>query len=521
MPSVKGLELELNPTEGFCEAERLRPRAMRILVLGDFSGRSDEGAVGDDAKVGERPIVRVDVDNFEDLLQRFAPRIRISPSGTERPVELEFRALEDFRPESLNERVPLFRKLHDIRERLLHSMELDWAAAELQSLLGSGSQAADAPTNAEGAAAEARPESDTETIERLLGKPVARDRAVGSESDVQAQAAVSELVRRAVAPHVVPKSPPQRDVYLRTIDRALSERMRGLLHAPAFQALEASWLSLHQLVTNLETDEGLQVHVLDVSRQELESDLAAARGNLNGSGIYRLLVERTGAGTPGGEPWSLLLGNYEIGPEASDLGLVAALGLIAASAGGPFLAAASPGLLGCRSLAQAPDPSGWSDLPTDAEATWSALRKSPIAPWVGLVAPRVLLRLPYGKDSEPVDGFEFEELGPGRRHEDYLWGNSAFACGLLIGQAYTARGWSMAPGDLLDLGDLPAHVYREDGEKRLQACAEVYLTERAAGAMLGRGIMPLLSFKGRNLVRLARFQSIASPPAALMGSWRG
>ena len=77
----------------------------------------------------------------------------------------------------------------------------------------------------------------------------------------------------------------------------------------------------------------------------------------------------------------------------------------------------------------------------------------------------------------------------------------------------------MAPGDVLELGDLPAHVFREDGEKQLQACAEAYLTERAAAVILDRGIMPLLSFKGRDLVRVARFQSIASPPAALMGSW--
>lgn len=144
------------------------------------------------------------------------------------------------------------------------------------------------------------------------------------------------------------------------------------------------------MVSNLETDENLQVHVLDVSRQELEADLASARGNLKASGLYRLLVEQTGTGTPGGEPWSLLLGNLEFGPKGPDLGLLAALGMTAASAGGPFLAAASPELVGCPSLAEFPDPSDWSELPLDAEAAWSAIRQSAIAPWVGLTAPRVL-----------------------------------------------------------------------------------------------------------------------------------
>jgi type VI secretion system protein ImpC len=297
--------------------------------------------------------------------------------------------------------------------------------------------------------------------------------------------------------------------------------MRALLHSPTLQSLEASWRTLHYLVTNLETDEGLQIHLVDVSKQELVADFAAAGGDLAASVLYRLLVDVTGPGTPGGDPWSLLVGNFEFGPRGEDIGLLAALGLVAASAGGPFLAAASSELLGCRSLAETPDPSDWSALPADAEPAWIALRHTPIAPWIGLALPRVLLRLPYGRDTEPVDALAFEELAPERRHEAYLWGNPAFACALLIGQAYRARGWSMSPGDLLDVGDLPAHVYEQGGEKRLQACAEVLLTERAATAILDRGIMPFLSFKGRNLVRLARFQSIASPPSALMGSWRG
>jgi type VI secretion system protein ImpC len=45
----------------------------------------------------------------------------------------------------------------------------------------------------------------------------------------------------------------------------------------------------------------------------------------------------------------------------------------------------------------------------------------------------------------------------------------------------------------------------------------VCLSERALDAMLARGIMPLVSFKDRDAVRLIRLQSIADPPAALGG----
>jgi type VI secretion system protein ImpC len=521
MPNIEGLELELNLTEGPTVSARKRRRAMRLLVLGDFTGRSNDVTVQSDPGIHQRPIVQVDVDNLEDVLRRFAPRLEIAFPDGGGAVELTFRSLDDFRPELLYERAPVFGDLRQIRERLLDPTAFESAAAELQSLLGSTPLGAEAKMGAEEVAAEAPAEDDAQTIERLLGKPASGLSEARSEMSQEAQTAVSALIRRAVAPHVVSNDPPHRDLYLRALDEAVAERMRRLLHAPAFQALEANWLSLHRLLTNLETDEGLHIHLLDVSRQELAADLASAGRDLKASGIYRLLVEGTGTGTPGGEPWSLLVGSLDFGASAADLALLASLGLIAASAGGPFLAAASPGLLGSRSLAETPDPSDWDALPPDAEAAWNALRATPIAPWVGLAMSRVLLRLPYGKDTDPVDAFEFDELGAGRLHEDYLWGNPAFACALLIGQAYSARGWSMAPGDMLDLGDLPAHIYEAGGEKRLQACAEAYLTERAASAMLDRGIMPLLSFKGRNLVRLARFQSIASPPAALMGSWRG
>ena len=51
-------------------------RPMRILVVGDFSGRSNRGLLEHGAGLAERPVVPVDVDNFDDVLFRLAPRRR-------------------------------------------------------------------------------------------------------------------------------------------------------------------------------------------------------------------------------------------------------------------------------------------------------------------------------------------------------------------------------------------------------------------------------------------------------------
>src|SRR5205085_2942764 len=151
---------------------------------------------------------------------------------------------------------------------------------------------------------------------------------------------------------------------------------------------------------------------------------------------------------------------------------------------------------------------------------WSKLRESTIAPWIGLAAPRVLARLPFGKSGEPIEAFTFEELSRGREHDSYLWANGAFACALLIGRSFSSRGWEMELGDELEIDDLPSYVFDEAGEKRLQPCAEAALGDRAGEAILEAGLMPLLSYKNRNAARLMRFQSIARPAQSLRGPWR-
>jgi type VI secretion system protein ImpC len=72
---------------------------------------------------------------------------------------------------------------------------------------------------------------------------------------------------------------------------------------------------------------------------------------------------------------------------------------------------------------------------------------------------------------------------------------------------------------MLDIENLPLHLYKQAGEPRTKPCAEVLFTEEAAELILENGIMPLLSFKNQDRIRLARFQSLADPPAHLAGRW--
>jgi len=71
----------------------------------------------------------------------------------------------------------------------------------------------------------------------------------------------------------------------------------------------------------------------------------------------------------------------------------------------------------------------------------------------------------------------------------------------------------------MEIDQLPLHIDPKAGEFQAKPCAEVLLTEDAVDRMLDEGLMPLVSFKDRDRVRLARFQSIADPQRGLAARW--
>ncbi len=484
----------------------------RILVMGDFSGRGQRGEC-DPQGLANRPVLTVDVDNFDQLLSRLAPSVYLQPRASVQAETLvEFRSLDDFHPDRLYRDLPIFRGLRETRARLLDPATFEQAAAQLRpaNIAAEESREASAADKRTAAA-----ENDANLLERLLGSSPAATPARASAQP----SAIDALIRSAVAPHIVPNAPPFQAQYVASVDAAAAEQMRALLHDQGFQALESAWRGIRWLVSELELGEQVKLYVLDVTRAELAADVAASADVPERMALYRRLVDEPARGI-GGERWSLLAGLYSFSRSSEDARVLGMLGALASQAGAPFLAAAEPSLLGCDSLLSTPDPRDWHPVDDESGHDWQALRSSAVAAWIGLALPRILLRLPYGAKTEPVDQIAFEEFTPDSSHESYLWGNPALACALLFGQSFLDRGWEMEPGDRLELGDLPAHIVETDGEKRMHACAELFLTERAGEAVIEHGLMPVMSFRNRNAVRVLRIQSLARPAMALAGPWR-
>ena len=488
--------------------------AMRILILGDFGGRNNRGVSDNDKSAADRTIVQVDIDNFAAVISRIAPKLQLQLGNDTSPaVPIIFSEMEDFHPDTLFHKLEIFQGLSQLRGRLGNPATFAAAAEELRnSIQFSSATPAQEQTHA---AVNATIEDDAATLARLLG---ARSHDRHESSRISGETFASNYIKNIVAEYIVPDAPPFKDIYIKVVDDAIGAKMRELLHHPDFQALEAAWRSLHMLVTGLETDETLSLHLLDITKEELFADLSEAGENLHSSKLYRLLVEQS-VDTLGGEPWSVLVGNYTFGSSSEDLSLLAALGILASHAGGPFLASADTRLLGCRSLADSPDSHDWVGMEQQDAQRWQMLRHSPAAPWIGLALPRVLMRLPYGRNTDPVENFDFEEIPPTleQQHQNFLWGNPAFYCALLIARSFSEQGWSMQLGDYLEIGELPAYIIKQHGESVLQPCAEVCLSDKAMEKILNQGIMPFISHRSSNIVRLPRFQSVAEPLKALAG----
>jgi len=491
------------------EARLAAEGPFHLLVMGDFTGAGRERS--DRKPLGERQILQVDRDDLDSVMERLGVALQLPELEDTR---IGFLEIDDFHPDRLLADLGLFARLRGLRRRLGDPASFATAAAELT---------AGQDRDAAGSAAEqTEPVAGVPMPDDLLSAALDATTASGRRSGGAAEsgeALADRLIARIVAPFVVPRPDPRQEELVAAVDQALGATLRRLLHDPRFQALESAWRGLELLVRRLETGSRLKLFLLDASRAEWAADLTASDA-LEACGLHKRLVEATVA-TPGSVPWALMIGLYDFAAEPGDAALLGRMAKIAAAAGAPFLAAARPSLVGCRSFGGSADPDLWTEPAGPGfEEAWRQLRALPEAAWLALVQPRLLLRMPYGRRGGQVALPGFEELAEPADHEAFLWGNGAIAVGCLIAQAFSRAGWRLRPGEVDSLDRLPFHVREIDGEQAVQPCAELLLSERGAQVMAERGLTPLWSQRDRDSVTIGGVRALAAGSPELRGRWR-
>lgn len=483
--SMGGFELNLGeksdkPTSG-------GDNSFNILLLGNFSGIQGSSAIS-------RPrVLNIDRDNFEDLLETIHPHLSIPLVGEDTLAQdLSFSCLEDFEPDAIYQQAQVFQHLRGLRSRLQDPTSFEDAAAELGYR--------DAPTALE-------PELEGGDILDAVIDNTAQELDV--QNDLEA------YVRQIVAPFSTPRAHPKTAELVALVDTAISEQMRQILHHPKFQALESTWRGLDMLIRRLDTNPRLRVNLVDINQQSLVDDLNAS-DDLETSGIYKLLVTDNSA--PGSRPPSLVIGLYTFDRDIEDMVTLARVGTVARAANCSFIAAASTRFIHEGELLQTYDSDDWAcDWSYDEKAAWEYLLSIPEAQHIALTLPRFLLRLPYGKNTSPVESFAFEEMASGVVGKDFLWGNAALLAALVYGQAFETQDWDLQLTPIERIKRLPVFSYKNEyGETENLSCAETTLNEKGGRKIRNLGISALWWVRDTDEVQLG-LHSLAGNK--LVGPW--
>lgn len=298
------------------------------------------------------------------------------------------------------------------------------------------------------------------------------------------------------------------------IDRLISAELNHVMHHPEFQALEASWRGLHHLVTRSETGAALKLRVLNISKDELSKDLEKAV-EFDQSALFKKVYEDE-YGTFGGTPYGLLVGDFAFGRHPQDIQLLEKISNVAAAAHAPFIAAAGPLMFGLDSFTKLPDPRDLANIfETTEMAKWRSFRNSEDSRYVGLCMPHVLLRLPYGEATKPVEGLRFEEDVDGTDHGKYLWGNAAWVLAERITAAFAKHGWCAAIRGMEGGGKvegLPTHTFRTDeGDVAYKCPTEVAITDRREKELSELGFIPLVHCKSTDFAAFFGAQTANKP----------
>ena len=298
------------------------------------------------------------------------------------------------------------------------------------------------------------------------------------------------------------------------IDHLVSIQLNEVMHNAQFQKLESTWRGLKYMMDQSETGTQLKIRILNASKKDLLRDLQRAP-EFDQSAMFKKVYEEE-YGLFGGEPFGALVGDYEFSKHPEDLELLEKVSQVAAASHAPFLSAASPELLNMPSFTGLDQPRDIGKIFDSTEyAKWKGFRESEDSKYVALTCPRILMRLPYGKDTAPVDGFNYEEAVDGTDHSKYLWGNAAFALASKMTQAFATYGWCVAirgveGGGLVD--GLPSHTFRTDeGDVALKCPTEIAITDRREKELADQGLVSLVHCKGTDKAAFFSIQSCNKP----------
>ncbi len=287
------------------------------------------------------------------------------------------------------------------------------------------------------------------------------------------------------------------DKMLVELDKKISAQMDEVLHDHSFQQMESAWRGLKLFVDRTDFRENNKVELLHATKEELLDDFEFAP-EATQSGLYKH-VYSAGYGQFGGEPTGAIIANFAFTPSTPDIKLMQYLGSLGAMSHAPVISSVGPQFFGIASFEELPNIKDIKAIFESPQYTkWRALRESEDARYLGLTAPRFLLRVPYDSIDNPIKSFNYSESVSGS-HEHYLWGNTAFAFATRLTDSFAKYRWCpniIGPQSGGTVEDLPVHVFESMGALQSKIPTEVLITDRKEFELAEEGFIALTMRKG-------------------------
>ena len=288
------------------------------------------------------------------------------------------------------------------------------------------------------------------------------------------------------------------------IDELISEQIDAVLHNKRFQALEASWRGLWFLIDAVVNPENTKIRLLDVSWKDLARDMERAP-DFDQSGLFHLIYNEE-FGTPGGEPFSVLLGDYYVAHRPyedhriDDVFTLQGISRAAAAAFCPFVCSAAPQLFGLDDFDNLGLHINVDEIFRSHDyVRWRSMREHDDSRFLALTLPQVLMREPYQDNRRSRRGLRFNESVAGKDNRKYLWGNACFALGTVLIREFSEVGWFShirgVPRDHYGGGlvtQFPTPAYRTDSSRAMvKMSTSVTVTDQLERELSDYGMIAL------------------------------
>ncbi len=305
------------------------------------------------------------------------------------------------------------------------------------------------------------------------------------------------------------------------IDRKVTEQLNKIMHHERFLKLEGSWRGLNYLVMNSETGTSLKIRMMQLSKKEMGKDLQKAV-EFDQSNLFKKIYENE-FGTPGGEPYGALIGDYEWTAHPEDVETLRLVSNVAAGAFAPFISGVGAGMFGFDNWSELSKPRDLAKIFETTEYTkWRGFRETEDSRFVSLVMPRVIARVPYGAATKAIDAFNYEEApsnadgsAKAMSHDHYCWMNAAYVMGARMTDAFAQSGFCTAIRGAEGGGkvsNLPTHTFTsDDGDGDAKCPTEIGITDRREAELSNLGFLPLCHYKNTDYAVFFGSQSTQAP----------